>query len=223
MNKADTPLLKAQNIMAHGMLSPIDLTVLPGQIWMLSGPSGTGKSQCLKALADLIPHDGSVHLNQVEQSNIPPEQWRAQVMYFAAETAWWLDSIGEHFEQPPSRTLLQRIGLPFSILKRTPDECSSGEKQRLSLLRGLSYTPKILLLDEVTANLNYEASLQVEALLQDYLTEKYSTIEGRTEGGKFFPQRAIIWVSHDIGQIQRMASTEQQMVFKRFNIKRRNK
>ncbi len=215
MNKTNTPLLKAQKIVAHGMSSPIDLTVLPGQVWMLSGPSGTGKSLCLKSLANLIPHNGSVQLKQVEQSNMPPEIWRKQVMYFAAETAWWLNSIEEHFEKIPHKTQLEYIGLPYSILKRHPDSCSSGEKQRLALLRGLSYSPTVLLLDEITANLDYEATLQVEALLQAYLSGlNLLEIGGEKIHSTVPKERAIIWVSHDREQTQRMASKACLILFK---------
>lgn len=198
-------LLKVENLKTTGISNPVNLTVVSGQVWMISGSSGTGKSQSLKALADLIVHEGQVTLNGVNQQMIRPESWRSQVMYFSAETAWWCDSIAAHFDKIPDEEQLESIGLSPSILQKNPDECSSGEKQRLALLRGLARSPKILLLDEITANLDTEAAMKVEQLLQHYLRD--NSLGGTRQG-------AIIWVSHDVAQRERMAPIEQQLIFK---------
>jgi len=206
MTEITTPaLLKVESLKTTGISNPVNLTVLSGQVWMISGSSGTGKSQSLKALADLIVHEGQVTLNGVSQQMIRPENWRSQVMYFSTETAWWCDSIGEHFNKIPDESQLNSIGLFTSILQKNPDECSSGEKQRLALLRGLERSPKVLLLDEITANLDTEAAVKIEQLLQNYLLEN-SLDDSR--------QCAIIWVSHDEAQRERMAPIEQQLIFK---------
>lgn len=196
-DKAD--LVRLEGVWCLGMQSPVDLQVLSGQIWMVSGPSGTGKSQLLKALADLIPHQGQAWLKGESQQLICPDVWRAQVMYFAAETAWWLETVAAHFKETPSAQYLESLGLSMSIMQKHPDECSSGEKQRLALLRGLAVSPKVLLLDEITANLDPESTQKVEALLRDYVQQSTS-------------ERAIIWVSHDVSQRQRMAPEGQQLI-----------
>lgn len=206
LTEAKTPyLLSVQSLQVIGLQKPIDLTVSAGQVWMVFGPSGTGKSQILKALADLIPHQGQIFLNGKSLQSIPPEKWRSQVMYFPAETAWWSDCIADHFEILPDEKQLEAIGLKTAILLKNPDECSSGEKQRLALLRGLSRLPTILLLDEITANLDTEAAMRVERLLQDYLKQRQ--LEANTSA-------AIIWVSHDVAQRQRMAPIEQHLTLK---------
>ena len=96
-----------------------------------------------------------------------------------------------HFEVQPEKGLLQEVGLESDILNANPDTLSSGEKQRLALLRGLQYQPKILLLDEITANLDPESEASVEKYVQHYVEKN---------------QAAAIWISHDPGQIERMAS-----------------
>ncbi|MCF6254110.1 MAG: ATP-binding cassette domain-containing protein [Thiomicrorhabdus sp.] len=206
-------LLEVKGLKAEGMSQAVDISVFSGQVWMVIGSSGTGKSQFLKSLADLIEHEGDVHLNGVNQQTISAEQWRKQVMYFAAETAWWQDTVVAHFESPPDKTVLKSIGLPSDILQKNPDACSSGEKQRLALLRGLSYQPTILLLDEITANLDTEASIKVEKLLQNYLKTPVLNAEIGGEKISSPPKKAIIWVSHDVAQRQRMASVEQHLTF----------
>lgn len=165
------------------------MELAPYQLAVLHGPSGTGKSLLMKALADLIPHEGAVSLQGEEQMVMCPEHWRRQVMYFSAETAWWRETVEAHFEQAPSSELLAQVGLKSDYLQRTINSLSSGEKQRLALLRGLVYHPKVLLLDEITANLDPQTTLQVEQLLRDYLDQH---------------QAAILWVTHDESQQKRL-------------------
>ena len=67
---------------------------------------------------------------------------------------------------------------------------SSGERQRLALLRVLANRPPVLLLDEPTANLDEATTARVEALLKDY-----RTLHGA----------GVLWVSHDPQQLRRVA------------------
>jgi hypothetical protein len=68
--------------------------------------------------------------------------------------------------------------------------CSTGERQRLALLRTLMQAPAALLLDEPTGNLDQESTQRVEGLLTGYQRQR---------------QAALLWVSHDPGQIERVA------------------
>jgi len=179
---------------AKGMSEPINLALSPKDICMVSGPSGSGKSQFFKGLADLITHEGSVKLEQQTLEHTCPESWRAQVMYFPAETAWWDDVVALHFDTLPTAEKLQKIGLDPNLLNANPDSLSSGEKQRLALLRGLQYQPKVLLLDEITANLDPKSEKLVEAMVAEYV-QKANT--------------AALWISHDPEQTQRMATQTQ--------------
>lgn len=200
-DKMHTLQFNANQVRAVGLNEAIDLALVEQDVCMLSGPSGSGKSQFLKALADLIEHEGEVFLNGKEANQCMPHEWRAQVMYFAAETAWWGDSVKEHFTEIPDADALKSIGLKEQMLNENPDTLSSGEKQRLALLRGLQYKPKVLLLDEVTANLDPASEALVEQLIKAYLTEQSA---------------AAIWISHAPAQIERMAT--QQRVFNLQNV-----
>lgn len=173
-----------------GELEAVDLNVSPGAIVCLSGASGSGKSRLLRAVADLEPHGGEVWLAGQAQSTIPAHRWRRQVMLVPAESHWWAETVGEHFAHEPETAELEALGLEPEALTWQIGRLSTGEKQRLGLLRAVSREPRVLLLDEPTANLDDATSERVEAWL---------TSRVRSRG---WP---ALWVAHDQGQIARVA------------------
>lgn len=168
---------------------PLNFTLTPGQILGLSGPSGSGKSRLLRALADLDPHGGEVWLDDSTQSATPAHRWRQQVMLVPAESQWWFDTVAEHF---PNHEVgdWQALGFDTDPSAWAIERLSTGEKQRLALLRALVYQPRVLLLDEPTANLDERARTRVEAWLLNAIRSS---------------QRVAIWVSHDDVQLQRVS------------------
>ncbi len=170
-------------------IGPIDLTVLPGECVAVGGASGSGKSLLLRAIADLDPHSGEVLLDKRPQSATPAPRWRQLVGLLPAESQWWFDVVGPHFKATDN-DYLQRLGFEDDVLNWEIARLSSGEKQRLALLRLLSYRPNALLLDEASANLDHENTLRVEALIQHYRQHQ---------------QAPVLWISHDPQQAQRIA------------------
>lgn len=103
------------------------------------GPSGSGKSQFLCAIADLDTNDGEVNLDDVERSSIPAPQWRRQVSYVPAEPRWWADDVGSHFANKPAIAELTReMRFPDDVFSWPVERLSSGERQRLGLARALT-------------------------------------------------------------------------------------
>jgi putative ABC transport system ATP-binding protein len=173
-------------------VGPIDLQLQANECISLGGPSGTGKSLLLRAIADLDPHDGDLRLDGRDYLELSGPQWREQVGLLPPETAWWARRVGDHF--PPDDTPpLAAVGLPEEALSWEVTRLSSGERQRLGLLRLLAHRPAVLLLDEPTANLDAKGVKRVEALIDDY----------RSGSGA-----AVLWVSHDAEQRRRVADRE---------------
>jgi ABC-type iron transport system FetAB ATPase subunit len=185
---------------ANALIEPFDLSLEPGRICCISGASGSGKSRLLRAVADLEPHAGAVLLDDLEQQRLPADQWRQRVRLVPAESQWWLDRVGEHFPAHYDGAGLEALGLPAQALEWQVSRLSSGEKQRLGLLRALAFPLQVLLLDEPCANLDGEATRRVEALLLARI---------RAEG---WP---VIWVAHDPAQIRRVADYRFQIKQKR--------
>lgn len=174
---------------AVGELEPFGVSVGAGEIVCLSGASGSGKTRLLRAVADLEPHAGDVRLGGLVQSQTPASRWRRHVMLVPAESQWWHETVGEHFETPMSEAL-ETLALPAEVPGWSISRLSSGEKQRLALVRALSYAPGALLLDEPTANLDADSIERFEGMIVRWIAERGTP---------------VIWVAHDTGQIKRLA------------------
>ncbi|OSQ35252.1 hypothetical protein TMES_21585 [Thalassospira mesophila] len=156
--------------MVAGDLPSVTLALHVGEIVTLRGPSGIGKSRLLRAIADLEPaRSGSVKLRDANLATMPAPKWRDRVRYLAAEPGWWAETPGPHFREISAvRTRLAALLLPENILERPIAELSTGERQRLALLRGMEGAPAVLLLDEPTSALDPAASDAVVDMLRIY-------------------------------------------------------
>ena len=183
-----------------------DLDPNQGKVWLngtergaVTGPSGSGKSLFLRMIADLDPNEGKVWLNGRERTSIPAPQWRRQTTYVSAESGWWADRVIEHFDvnrRSEVAALAARLGLRPDLLDAPVAQLSTGEKQRLALVRALLRSPPVLLLDEPTGPLDEESVVRVEALLR----ERMAT--GTT----------ILLVTHDPNQAERLGHQRYRMV-----------
>lgn len=172
-----------------GALTGVDLDVAAGETVCLSGPSGSGKTRLLRAVADLEPHAGRVCLGQLEQAATPANQWRRAVMMVPAESQWWHERVGAHFARPMPQALAD-LGFESGVEDWPVMRLSSGEKQRLALVRAVSTGPRALLLDEPTANLDDASAERVETWLTRLIHERCMP---------------TLWVAHSAAQIARVA------------------
>jgi ABC-type iron transport system FetAB ATPase subunit len=178
---------------------PFDLHIDRGECVSLMGPSGAGKTLFMRLVADLDPGVGEVRLNGRERETWSAPQWRSQVIYQTAEPAWWEPSVASHF--PPHmldevRRMQPLLGLPDATLDADVERLSTGERQRLALLRSLARKPEVLLLDEPTASLDVASTMAMESLLQRYLDNGLS----------------VLWATHSREQAHRVAQRHCELV-----------
>lgn len=148
-------------------------------------------------IADLVPNDGEVRLGDLRRADLPAPQWRARVTYVGA-AAWWGSTLAAHVAdevRENAAAKMARLGLDADYLHRPVATLSSGEAQRLALVRALVRAPEVLLLDEPTSALDAAATARVETLLEDE----------RRAGA------VIILVTHDPAQARRLAGARYAM------------
>ena len=182
-------MFSVRNLRRPG-LGPLSFEVAAGACLGIGGPSGAGKSLLLRALADLDASTGEVRLDGIRREDLPAPAWRRRVCYLAAESGWWADRVGAHVpDWDAAGPLLAALGLPEDCGDWPVARLSSGERQRLALIRALVRGPRVLLLDEPTAALDPESAAAVEAL-----------VAGHRAGGG-----CALWISHDAAQLVRVS------------------
>lgn len=174
-------------------VAPMSFEIKDGQCLAIEGPSGSGKTRLMRAIADLDPAHGNIFLDGAERSEIPAPKWRCLVRYVSAEPAWWTPTArpllvastqqvnGDAQNSEKLGRTLSALGLEPTIVDQPISTLSTGQRQRLALLRALTDDPRVILFDEPTAALDPTAAALVEELI------RYQTLAGRM----------IILSSHD--------------------------
>jgi energy-coupling factor transport system ATP-binding protein len=146
----------------------VDLRIGHGERVLLLGPSGAGKSTVLAALAGLLPDDSGEAEGEIEIDGLDPRKARENVGILFQDPQTQLvmarsgDDVAFGCENrgvpapdiwPAVAAALDRVGFPYR-LDRPTAALSGGEQQRLALAGVLVTRPRLLLLDEPTANLD---------------------------------------------------------------------
>lgn len=169
----------------------VSFELADGECIALQGPSGVGKSLLLRAIADLDPNESSIKLDGTARESMPAPVWRKKVTYVATEPGWWADTVQEHFVAwDEALTLAERLGLPPSSGTWPIRRLSTGEKQRLGLVRALLLDSRVLLLDEPTSALDPASTASVEAIVAERVATGTS----------------VLWSTHNSAQARRVGS-----------------
>lgn len=181
-------------------VNEVSLTIEQGEFLFLVGSSGAGKSTLLRLLCgELRPERGAVYLDSLNLSRVPGwhkprvrqsfgEVWqdsrlmrRRTVFENLAVTAR-IGSVREPFVKERVKKALGIVGMP-GVEDRYPVELSIGESRRVELARALINSPPILLLDELTANLDEDNSWDIFQLLME-LNRMGTTVVMATHASK---------------------------------------
>ena len=175
-------------------LSGVDLKIRSGERLALVGANGCGKSTLLRLLHGLIPPTAGRLSSPDAMSQAmlfqKPYLMRLSVQANVALGAWLR---GTPWPQAKTRALaaLQRVGLA-DLAQRHARSLSGGQQQRLAMARAWALQPRVLLLDEPTASLDPHAKREVEALMHEFASQG--------------PDMTLIFASHNLGQVKRLAS-----------------
>jgi len=166
------------------VLSDVSFSLAPGDAAAVMGPSGSGKSSLLYILGALEPpSSGTVSLDGRDPFTLAPNDlaaFRNQSIGFVFQDHCLLPqcTVLENVLIPtlvapggadavaPARALIEQVGLGDRIDHR-PAELSGGERQRVAIARALVRSPRMLLCDEPTGNLDRASAENVASLLLD--------------------------------------------------------
>jgi tungstate transport system ATP-binding protein len=177
------------------------LEIYPGEILALVGPSGAGKSTLLRLLNFLeVPNRGTLVYRGHRADSGLPLDLRREVTTVFQRPVLLSTSVRENVAfglklrgvSPNGAVagLLARVGL-HALEQASARKLSGGEMQRVALARALAIRPRVLLLDEPTANLDpYNVGLIEEIVREQHREEKTT----------------IVLVTHNVFQARRLAT-----------------
>lgn len=162
----------------------VSLSIPRGEVFALLGPSGSGKSSLLRAVAGLEPCTGDIRWDGESVMRIPPHKRGFALMFQDGQLFPHLDVAGNvgyalrvssrrsAATRPPIEErvteLLELVGLAGFEGRRVTD-LSGGEQQRVALARSLAASPRLLLLDEPLSSLDRELRERLAGELRDIL------------------------------------------------------
>lgn len=174
------------------VLSGVDLDIGDGETLAIVGPSGSGKTTLLLLLAGLEQaQQGKIRLDGADLAGLDADR-------LADLRRDQLGIIFQSFHLVPSLTALGNVALPLEIAERQdageraaamlervglaerghhyPSQLSGGEQQRVAIARALVHSPRLLLADEPTGNLDLETGARVIDLLFELNAASGSTL-----------------------------------------------
>jgi putative ABC transport system ATP-binding protein len=182
-------------------LHDVSLRVSQGEILVLMGRSGSGKSSLLRCLNRLEePSSGRILLHGQDITTLPVLELRHRVGMIFQKTAAFSGTVAQNINYGPSLRgitlsrdrileLLDAAALEHDVVDRPATELSGGQEQRLAIARALANEPEVLLLDEPTSALDPIATHAVEETI----------IRLRDRLGL-----TVVWVTHAAEQARRI-------------------
>ena len=164
-------------------LDGVDLTINEGEFVFLVGPSGSGKTTIIKLLTgEIQPTEGTVIVNDFDLGKLKrrklPKMRRTLGIIFQDfrlidnmnvydNVAFAMRVVGASAKEINKRVpyVLELVGLEGRE-KRLPQELSGGEQQRVAIARALVNSPRMIIADEPTGNLDPVRSLELMLLLE---------------------------------------------------------
>lgn len=177
------------------------LEIAAGETLCIVGPTGAGKTTLLRLLTGLeSPDQGEVQFAQSRWGRqVPAADVLRSIVLVPQRPIMLARSVRANVEyglrlrnvasSERSRQMLKRLGLE-RLSGQSARTLSGGQIQLVALARALVLEPKVLLLDEPTANLDPAYVRLIEDVLREFRSEHQTT---------------FVWATHNLGQVQRVA------------------
>jgi ABC-type multidrug transport system ATPase subunit len=168
-----------------------NLQLVPGQIHGLIGPNGSGKTTAMKLMAGLLePDGGAIDFEGLARRDITMAPRKPYFLHDSVyrNLTYPLSVRGVKPDPEQIDQYLRMIGFENRRKQYAPS-LSTGEQQKLSIVRALIFSPKLILIDEALSNLDIESVGMFERLILDRQSRE-----------------PVTWVvvSHQLSHIQRL-------------------
>jgi phosphonate transport system ATP-binding protein len=198
-----TPAVEVQDLWlayrpGEWVLKSVELRVPRGQLWVVMGPSGAGKTTLMKALAGLLPFQrGTVEVMGFRLQGEPPRAFRRVVGYIPQQLGLvrgltalenvLLGALGRHGGLGPTlglfprqevtraRDYLAMLGLGDKAGTRVFN-LSGGERQRVAIARTLMQDPQLILADEFVSDLDLPRAARILETIRGLVRERGLTL-----------------------------------------------
>lgn len=168
-------------------LDQINVELEEGKVYAIIGKTGSGKSTLVQHLnALLLPQTGSVTVNQHtvysdrKNKNLKALRKEVGLVFQFSEYQLFEETIlkdvafgpknfgaTEKEAEEKAKQALQLVGIPEELYQRSPFELSGGQKRKVAIAGILALDPSVLVLDEPTAGLDPQSSIEMIALFQE--------------------------------------------------------
>ncbi|MEN1760018.1 ABC transporter ATP-binding protein [Anoxynatronum sibiricum] len=183
------------------VVDQLDLVIKDGELVVLIGESGCGKTTTMKMINRLIePTSGEILIDGKNVLTMNPIELRRNIGYVIQKVGLMPHmTVGDNIELVPylkkwdkaerrkrSAELLEMVGLdPDIYLDRYPNELSGGQQQRIGVARALAVNPDVILMDEPFS--------AVDPLTREQLQEELIRLQGEV-------RKTIVFVTHDMDE-----------------------
>ena len=161
------------------MIERLDIRIAPGEFVAIEGESGVGKSTLIKLLAKLVqPSAGTIRIDGLSLGGLDTRHYRSQIGVVMQDDDLFSGTLLENIAMDDGAVDRKRVeeaarsahihddivDMPMdyhTLVGPMGSTLSGGQRQRVMIARMLYRQPKLVLLDEATANLNDELKLKV--------------------------------------------------------------
>jgi len=161
------------------LVSKLNFKIKNGEVAIVVGESGAGKSSLLNVIAGLKKPDcGSIQLNGKliydSQLNLDPHERNIGYVFqdFALFPHINAEKNIRFSENSNSKKMFDKYTVELKLKKhltKMPHELSGGQQQRVSIARALMMSPELLILDEPLSNLDKQTALGAQNLIKEYI------------------------------------------------------
>jgi len=182
-------MIKIKNLtikFSNFSLRNININIQKGEFFIFMGPTGSGKTMILEAIAGIIPiSSGTIHINGNDATKLPPEKRGVGIVYQDYALFPHMNVIEnikyglkykskDSYDEKNLHYLMEQTGI-LHLAKRSILNLSGGEKQRIALVRALAVEPSVLLLDEPLSALDPCFRDDIQKLIKKLHNESRAT------------------------------------------------